>query len=79
MRYVIAMVVAVVVTLVALLFVSPPLADAVVNRFTFESPDEVADLHSAIYMLSNLAALVIGWVAGWLVGGQLVRPPAPPA
>jgi len=79
MRYVIAMAFAIVVTLLALLFVSPQVADAVVNRFTFESPDEVADLHSAVYMASNLAALIAGWVVGWIVGGRLVTPPAPPA
>ena len=79
MRYLIAMAVAIVVTLLVALFVSQPLASMVVDRFTFESPDEVADLHSAVYMLSNLAALLIGWVIGWLVGGRVVSRAAPPA
>jgi hypothetical protein len=72
MRYLIAMAVAIVAALLVTLFVSPPLADLVVDRFTFESPDEVADLHSAVYMLSNLVALLIGWIVGWIVGGRLV-------
>ena len=44
MRYLIAMAVAIVAALLVTLFVSPQLADLVVDRFTFESPDEVADL-----------------------------------
>ncbi len=79
MRYLIAMAVAIVVALLVTVFVSQPLANMVVDRFTFESPDEVADLHSAVYMLSNLAGLLVGWVIGWFGGGRLVSPPAPPA
>ena len=79
MRYVIAMAAAIVAALLVTLFVSPPLAIMVVDRFTFESPDEVSDLHTGIYMLSNLAGLLVGWAVGWFAGGRLVRPPAPPA
>jgi hypothetical protein len=73
MRYVIAMAGAIVVALLATLFVSQPLASMVVDRFTFESPDEVSDLHTAVYMLSNLAGLLIGWVIGWVVGGRFAH------
>ena len=73
MRYVYAMAGAVVLALLATLFVSVPLANWVVDRFEFDSPDTVADLHSAAFMLGNLAALLIGWVIGWIVGGRLVR------
>jgi hypothetical protein len=79
MRYLIAMAVAIVVALLAAVFVSQPLASMVVDRFTFESPDEVSDLHTGIYMLSNLAGLLVGWAIGWCAGGRLVSPPAPPA
>lgn len=79
MRYVISMAVAIVFVLVAMLFISVPLATMAVDRYTFESPDEVADLHSAVFMLSNLAALLIGWIVGWWIGGRLVSQPAPPA
>jgi hypothetical protein len=73
MRYVFAMAGAIVLALIATLFVSVPIANAVVDRYTFDSPDTVADLHAAVFMLSNLAALLIGWIVGWIVGGRFVR------
>jgi hypothetical protein len=79
MRYVIAMLVAIVVTLLVTVFVSPQLASMAVDRFSFDSPDEVGNLEDGVYMLSNLAALLIGWAIGWVIGGRLVSKPAPPA
>ena len=73
MRYVIAMAVAIVVALLATLFVSLPLANWVVRQYTFDSPDTVDDLHRAVFMGGNLVALLIGWGIGWLVGGRFVR------
>jgi len=73
MRYVFAMAGAIVLALMATLFISVPIANAVVDRYTFDSPDTVADLHAAVFMLSNLAALLIGWIIGWIVGGRFVR------
>jgi uncharacterized membrane protein len=70
MRYVFAMAGAIVLALVATLLVSVPLANMVVDRYTFDSPDTVADLHTAVFMLSNLAALLIGWIIGWIIGGR---------
>jgi hypothetical protein len=77
MRYVIAMLVAIVVTLLVTVFVSPQLASMAVDRFSFDSPDEVGNLEDGVYMLSNLAALLIGWAIGWVIGGRLVSKPAP--
>jgi hypothetical protein len=79
MRYLIAMLVAVVAAVVVTVFVSPQLASMAVARYTFESPDEVGNLEDGVFMLSSLAALLVGWVIGWLVGGRLVTRPAPPA
>ena len=70
MRYVIAMVVAIIITLLVTIFVSPLLAGMAVDRFTFDSPDEVGTLEDGVYMLSNLAALLIGWTIGWFIGGR---------
>ena len=64
---------AIVLALVATLFVSVPIANWVVNLYEFDSPDTVADLHAAVFMSCNLAALLVGWVIGWIVGGRLVR------
>ncbi len=77
MRYVIAMAGAVAVALLATLFVSSRVASLVVGSLTFESPDEVADLHTAVFMGSNVIALVIGWGIGW-AGGRLLRAGAAP-
>ena len=79
MRYVIAMLVAIVVTLLVTVFVSPQLASLAVSRFSFDSPDEVGNLEDGVYMLTSLAGLLVGWVIGWLIGGRMVSRPAPPA
>jgi membrane protein YdbS with pleckstrin-like domain len=79
LRYVIAMLVAVVLTVVVTVFVSPQLASLAVSRYTFDSPDEVGNLEDGVYMMSNLTALLVGWVIGWFIGGRFVTRPAPPA
>jgi hypothetical protein len=79
MRYVYAMAGAIALALLATLFVSVPIANWVVNRYEFDSPDTVADLHAAVFMASNLAALLIGWAIGWFAGARFVRAPSPPA
>ncbi|MGE0852155.1 MAG: hypothetical protein AB7O44_21450 [Hyphomicrobiaceae bacterium] len=79
MRYVIAMVVAIIITLLVTIFVSPLLAGMAVDRFTFDSPDEMGNLEDGVYMLSNLAGLLVGWGIGWVIGGRIVSPPTPPA
>jgi hypothetical protein len=73
LRYLVAMALAIVVALLATLYVSPHLASMAVDRFTFESPDEVGALEDGVYMLSNFAALLIGWTIGWLIGGVLSK------
>lgn len=73
MRYVIAMGGAIVVALLATLFVSTPVANLVVDLFTYDNPDDVADLHTAVFMGSNLVALLVGWAIGWLIGGRFER------
>ena len=79
MRYLVAMVVAVVVTLLVTVFVSPHLASLAVDRFTFESPDEVGTLEDGVYMVSKVVALLVGWTIGWFIGGRMVSRPPPPA
>jgi hypothetical protein len=79
MRYLIAMVVAIILGGLATVFVSPEIASLVVDRFSFESPDEVGNLEDGVFMLSNLLAVLVGWTIGWAIGGRVVSPPPPPA
>ena len=69
MRYLIAMIFAIIGAGATTLFVSSPIASWVVDKFTFDSPDTVADLHSAVFMGVNIIGLAIGWTIGWWLGG----------
>lgn len=69
MRYLIAMIFAIAVALAATVYLSSPVASWVVDQFTFESPDEVANLHSLVFMGINVVAMAIGWTIGWALGG----------
>lgn len=74
MRYLVAMIFAAMAAALAMFFVSGRFASWVVSKFAFENPDQVADLHVAVFMGMNVAALVIGWIVGWAMGGKMVRP-----
>jgi vancomycin permeability regulator SanA len=68
MRYVIAMVMAVLFAALATVFVSSPVASWVVRQYTFDGPDTVASLHAATFMVCNVAALLFGFLVGWGLG-----------
>ena len=74
MRYVIAMVFAVIGAAVMMVFFSSDLASGIVASKRFDNPDDVADLHAALFMAFNAAGLVGGWILGWLFGGLVVPP-----
>ncbi len=69
MRYVVAMVFAVIGAALAAVFLSSQAADWVVARQTFESPDDADSLHMLAYMGSNVAGLIVGWLVGWVISG----------
>lgn len=73
MRYLVAMILAVAAALVAAIYLSSPVASWAVDQMTFESPDEVANLHSLVFMGMNVLALAIGWSIGWALGSPLER------
>lgn len=77
MRYLLAMIFAILCAFGAMRFVSSPLASWVVAQRTFESPDEVANLHALVFMGMNLVGLLAGWTIGWWLGGALHRPEKP--
>lgn len=79
MRYLIAMVTAIVMAALATIFVSPVLARIMVDQFTFSSPDEVGNLEDGVFMAANFLALLFGWLLGWIVGGRLVKPVQTPS
>ena len=68
MRTLVAMGFACAAALIMTLFIASPLANWVVRQYTFDSPDSVADLHSAVFMGTNLFALLAGWTLGWMFG-----------
>lgn len=71
MRYIVAMIVAVLFAALAAVFLSSHVADWVVAHQTFESPDGADSMHMAAYMATNIAGLIVGWLLGW---GLTVRP-----
>jgi hypothetical protein len=72
-RYVIAAVVAIAFAVLAVLYVSTPIASTIVQRQLFSSPDTAATMHLLIFTASTLAGLVAGWVVGWRLGARLHR------
>ena len=69
MRYLVAMVFAVIGAGLTAVLLSSQVADWVVIRMAFESPDGADSMHMAVYMASNVAGLILGWLVGWIVGG----------
>jgi hypothetical protein len=77
MRYVVAMVFAIIAAALAIIFMSSSVADWVVGHMTFESPDDADNLHMLTFIASNIIALLIGWMVGWIIGGSgASKPPA---
>ncbi len=68
MRYVIAILFAIAGAALAMIYVSQNVADNIVASYRFDSPDQVADMHVAIYMATNFVGLLLGWTVGWLFG-----------
>jgi len=69
MRYVVAMVFAVIGAALAAVLASSQVADWVVLHQSFESPDAADSMHMLVYMGSNVVGLLIGWLVGWTVAG----------
>lgn len=72
MRYLIAMVFAVIGAGLMMMFVSSDVATTIVAGRRFDNPDDVADLHAALFMALNVAGLIVGWTLGWMFSGIVV-------
>ncbi len=75
MRYVTAMLFAVVAAALTMRFLASDVATRVVATYKFDSPDQVADLHTAIFMGVNLVGLAAGWALGWAIASAVTRGP----
>ena len=71
MRYLIAMIFALATALIVTLWLSSPVANMVVDQFAFDSPDQVSNLHGAVFLGLSLIGMAIGWSIGWAIGGAL--------
>ena len=69
MRYVVAMVFAIIVAGLAAVFLSSSVADWVVAHETFDSSDDAENLHMLTFVGTNVVALLVGWLVGWAVAG----------
>jgi phosphate/sulfate permease len=79
MRYLVAIIFAVLGALLATVFVSSGVATMIVGTQRFGDPDTVADLHAALFMAINALGLLLGWALGWMIGGRVAANEAPPA
>jgi hypothetical protein len=69
MRYVVAMVGAIIVAGLAIVFLSSHVADWVVSHRSFESSDDAENLHMLTFIATNVVALLVGWLVGWTIAG----------
>jgi hypothetical protein len=68
MRYVVAIVFALIGAALTALFLGSAVADWVVGHMSFESPDDADNLHMLTYIGSLVGGLIVGWLVGWIVG-----------
>ena len=73
MRYLVAILFAIVGALVAMQFLSGPVANWVALQPKFESSDDAENLNQVTFMAVNLFGLLVGWVIGWAIAGPLSK------
>ncbi len=71
MRYVVAIVCAIVGAGIAATLLGGPLASWAVSNMSFVSPVAADDMHGWIYLGSMAGGLVFGWILGWALGGRI--------
>jgi fructose-specific phosphotransferase system IIC component len=73
MRYLVAIIFAIVGAALAMQFLSGPVANWTALQFKFESSDEAENLNQLAFMGVNLFGLIVGWTIGWAIGGPLSK------
>lgn len=73
MRYVIAMICATITTVLALRYLSGPVADWVALQASYESSDTAETVNQLAFILTNLIGLMVGWTIGWAIGAPFDR------
>lgn len=71
MRYLVAIIFAIVGAALAMHFLSGPVADWAALQLKYESSDEAENMNQLAFMVVNLAGLIVGWTIGWMIGGPL--------
>ncbi|WP_072392782.1 hypothetical protein [Hyphomicrobium sp. CS1GBMeth3] len=71
MRYLVAILFAIVGAALAMHFLSGPVSNWVALQFKFESSDEAENINQLAFMAVNLAGLIVGWTIGWAIGTPL--------
>lgn len=69
MRYLVAMIFAVIGAAVAVLFIGAQAADWVVAHQAFDSSDAAENLHMMVFVGCLMGGLIVGWLAGWVIAG----------
>ncbi|MBX9861861.1 MAG: hypothetical protein K2Y42_03830 [Hyphomicrobium sp.] len=75
MRYLVAIIFAIVGAALAMHFLSGPVADWAALQLKYESSDEAENVNQLAFMIVNLAGLIVGWAVGWVIGSPLRSDP----
>lgn len=73
MRYVISIVFGILGALIAIKFLSGPVADWATANPKFDSSDDADNLNQMVFIAVNLVGLIVGWTIGWAIGGPMER------
>lgn len=71
MRYLVAIIFAIIGAALAMHFLSAPVADWAALQFKYDSSDAAENVNQLAFMVVNLAGLIVGWTIGWAIGTPL--------